>query len=787
MTHNLLPGALTSATSAEESRKAPESLRSGLSATPLLHKSEYVPLGSSPSREADKLVETSFAAAPVAEPTPKSEPGKTKLAHTKLQQTPDRTPTITCWQSATAQAESIEIAHDRPLGAAPTDPAHKRDTAVKTAEAPANPTNVVPAATATRSKAPANIIEQDTQRNHSTSTKSARPAMAKRGGFKGVLGKRAPKIANTVPALLFPTSPVQIDASLRVNEPQGTIPAEVRSPGQISNPNMPHKSLATMDVPTRVQSGKPLPLRSQEARSAEPISAPEQHASAGVPRGKPNLPTSSTDSTMPASVPATQVPAWTEEKLAQIKDQLGDSHKRPRGTARFSLVGMALASATGHRLQSVGVIKWVADNIPTYKFGEGDWENSLTALLSTGQSRAPNAGYWKQYEWTAGSGGIGTGCWWELLPGEVDEMWHWDAQRKQPIQPRRALSSGPTGISTRKDQPQDAVRSRKRKAKSQAASPVLHPADRIAKRKIGTELQSSLKSDCADTPLVERLSKLHDSVSFGETPTDGYTSSDEEPIMKKRRKLTPSALTTTLSSKSTPIPVELEIPMPHIIRPERPPRAVMIGVRATTEEKPAVVPGSAIVMRSTGPADLKPRPHSMSIQDVKKTPVLTPTAEEIGLANYIVQQAPRSDFSARSLFTEWPQYHPSHTSSSTTSSIRLTRKQLFGKPACYSRLGSSHRLAQPASPMKRATMSPEKRPKAIVDAQPDDPYPWEEDGTDDGGERREVESFEQLLGLSEDPVMKILWEGDLAFREEVRMESGRLARGQGVYVTGYSA
>nr|OQO26625.1 hypothetical protein B0A51_06687 [Rachicladosporium sp. CCFEE 5018] len=730
----------------------------GAITTPLLRKSGHVPVSSSPGKEADKLVETNFAAAPVVAPTPKSGTGKLNPTRKTLQQTPDKTPTLARQCGEIVQAGSVETAHDThpvPVEAAPKSPVRKKDTAMKTVDVPADPTHPPPAAANSRSK----VLD-------SVSTKSARPAMAKRGGFKAVLGKRAAKISTAVPGLSTPLSRVGGAISLNASIAQGTLPSEANRLDDMPDLDKPEQRLDAVDVPTKAQRGKTLPLRSHVVSSADLLPASEDPRSAGVPQSKPALPTSSDDCTASASSPATQTPAWTEEDLARIKDQLGDSHKRPRRTARFPLVGMALASATGYRLQSVGVNKWVADNIPTYKLGEGDWENSLTALLSTGQSRGPNIGYWRQYEWTVGSGGIGTGCWWELLPGKVDEMWHWDTQRKQPIQPRRALSSGPTGISTRKEQPQHTVRSRKRKIGSQAAS--------------------SLESSRADTPLAEKLSKLYGSLSTRDTPLTGYTSSEEEPIVKKRRKLTPSASTTTLSSKSTPVPAKTKIPM-LVIKPERPPRANMIERKATTSEKPAVVPDSATVRQSTGPADMKPRPHLVFIQDGKKKPVLATTAEETGLATYIAQQGPQLDFSARSLFTEWPEYHPCHASSSTTPSTRLTRKQLCGKPACYSRLEPFHLPVQAASPVKRSTVSPEKRPRAIVDAQPDDPYPWEEDGTDDGGERREVASFEQLLGLSEDPVMKILYEGDLAFKEEVRMESGRLARGLGVYVTGYGA
>ncbi|OQO02998.1 hypothetical protein B0A48_11282 [Cryoendolithus antarcticus] len=712
-----------------------------------------------------------FAAAPIAAPTPKSWTGKLNLTRKKLQQTPDRTPTLARQHGKIVQAGSVEIAHDTylvPMEAASKSPVRKKGTAVKTVDAPADSTYVSPAAANSCSKVPDSAMEYGTRHPDSVDTKSARPAMAKRGGFKGVLGKRAAKISTAVPRLSAPPSRVGGAVSLNTSISQGTLSSGADNPDEMPDLDKPEQRLDAVDVPTKTQRGKPLPLRSHVVSSADLLPATEDPTSAEVPRSKPTLPSMNNDSTIPASVSATQAPAWTEEELARIKDQLGDSHKRPRRTARFPLVGMALASATRHRLQSIGVNKWVADNIPTYKLGEGDWENSLTALLSTGQSRGPNLGYWRQHEWTVGSGGIGTGCWWELLPGKIDEMWQWDAQRKQPIQPRRALSSGPTGISTRKELLQHTVRNRKRKISSQAAS--------------------SLGSSCADTPLAERLSTPRESVSTRETPSGDQTSSEEEPIMMKRRKLTPSASTTTLSSKTTPIlvPPETKTPM-LVIKPERPPRANMIGTKAANGERPAVVPDSATVRWSTRPVDIKPRPLSVSMQDVKKKPVLAPNAEEIGLATYIAQKAPQLDFSARSLFSEWPEYHPSYVSNSTTSSIRLTRKQLFRKPACYSRLEPFDLPAKAESPVKRATVSPEKRPRAIVDAQPDDPYPWEEEGTDDGGERREVESFEQLLGLSEDPVMKILCEGDLAFREEVRMESGRLARGQGVYMTGYGA
>jgi hypothetical protein len=66
----------------------------------------------------------------------------------------------------------------------------------------------------------------------------------------------------------------------------------------------------------------------------------------------------------------------------------------------------------------------------------------------------------------------------------------------------------------------------------------------------------------------------------------------------------------------------------------------------------------------------------------------------------------------------------------------------------------------------------------MVDARPDEPYPWE--NPDNDPTRKEYTSLEELFDFP-DNTIPIISEGQLAYRDGTRTDDGRLPRAREVF------
>lgn len=128
----------------------------------------------------------------------------------------------------------------------------------------------------------------------------------------------------------------------------------------------------------------------------------------------------------------------TNEKLARVKAEVGDSFGRPVGAAH-KLVGMAFMSVPNQAMQARNIFDWIAENIPGFSIGQGNWESIITAHLSAKRCTSEKPGYWTATKWQEGDGGKGRGYRYKLMPGVADTLWQWDEVLKEPSSPQRPV------------------------------------------------------------------------------------------------------------------------------------------------------------------------------------------------------------------------------------------------------------------------------------------------------------------------------------------------------------
>jgi hypothetical protein len=493
-------------------------------------------------------------------------------------------------------------------------------------------------------------------------------------------------------------------------------------------------------------------------------------------------PSADDDEASPAT--ATLYSDWSDEKLQRMIAELGDSFKRPVGS-RMKLVGMAMCSSRDYRLQTVEVYRWVAANFPMYKRKQGNWENMLAAQMTQGKDTDNGTGHWHMVEWKEGDGGKGTGAWYELLPHRKDEMWRWDPVLKEPVAPQRSPQHGKDGSLK--------VKKVRRKGSSglmiltQGASanstPISTPSRKVS-RKTASSYGGGLRQQMAAGRRASGLSTPldpDDAMDIDDTPADGPevglgagkhkpragpqrniasngddSSSDEEPIANMRRKA-PS-----LQPRLTP--TAFMQPRPHRGRDETP--------RANTAEDAKAAPETLALTQSRSPR--------------------MDEATRRSLAQLLKLEALNLDYTAPSLFDEWPEQHPDtmftteieREAKQAEIRNRPTRKQLFGKPASHSRVHLPEPAILDESPVKRNFLSPEKRSRAIVDARPDDPYEWESSSFDPT--RKKFSKLDEFFDMPGEPI-PIMSKGHLAFRDGTRTEYGRLPRAKAVFKAGFDA
>lgn len=159
-------------------------------------------------------------------------------------------------------------------------------------------------------------------------------------------------------------------------------------------------------------------------------------------------------------------------------------------------------------------------------------------------------------------------------------------------------------------------------------------------------------------------------------------------------------------------------------------------------------------------------------------------AADTSLVQLLKLDAEDIDYSAKSLFEEWPQCHHTNQVDRQAKMIEIkqrpSRKLMFGKPAMYSRLAGNE-----------SPKPPQARPCARADAG-EDPSLKRNRFT-----RRAIDvvcfpkeaglvyydTLEEFFGMPNSPV-PMIYNGQLAYRQGTRDDKGKLRRAQAHYSTG---
>ena len=146
--------------------------------------------------------------------------------------------------------------------------------------------------------------------------------------------------------------------------------------------------------------------------------------------------------------------------------------------------------------------------------------------------------------------------------------------------------------------------------------------------------------------------------------------------------------------------------------------------------------------------------------------------------------ADAADYSARSLFDEWPEYDPKNGFDKAVKlaeiKMRPSRKEMFGKPAMYSRLASNESakpLRDPgvsaASSLRGSAERINKPARRVPDS---DAFSLEENV-------HHCDTLEEFFGLPDNPI-PFIDKGQLVYRDGTRGEDGVLPRVKYKYPTG---
>lgn len=430
---------------------------------------------------------------------------------------------------------------------------------------------------------------------------------------------------------------------------------------------------------------------------------------------------------------------------ARSSSDLGDSNARPVGTYK-TLIGMALLSQKGVPMMSKEIVQWVADNIPGYvRDKNGNWENGLKATVTMHQEGNPskNKPLWKPQDKTVPP------FYWTLLPGVEKHLMRWDPERKQavpavresPFSTRHEVAIGTADVDS-PSKPEDAMslvstnygRERERPFKKRKTAHETAPAIVGQPSCIQRPKSRPTRADQAPVSVTRGLS------------VESMPLSGRRPLVSKRPN-TPSA----------PTPVATTIS----------------GDNSMALDQPILDRGLSTAKR--------PVPHTTTVTTAPCTSLQRD--EHDSIAQSIKDEAETLDFTAMSLFEEWPEYDPGNAFDRAAKlheiKQRPNRKQRMRQGQdpwsawTPNRLSNSETSGQTSASFARQYRSPRKQ---IIGIDPDN---------FDASDVTPCETIEELFGVPPDPIA-IMSEGQIAFRDGTRNEDGSLPRAREIFKTGYA-
>lgn len=514
---------------------------------------------------------------------------------------------------------------------------------------------------------------------------------------------------------------------------------------------------------------------------------------------------------LPAIPPTQDAGALPTDKLERIRTLLGDSFDRPKGS-RAILVGMALCSAPGNRLQAKSITHWIGDNIPTYRHGEGNWYARIVSQLSQGRVTESGHGlrYWRDGGWDPGEEELPGRRWYQLLPEREEMMWKWCPVLKEPLAPKQHnIVKAAKANKKRRTAPEtQTVLPSGEKLLDERAKLERHALGPMASDASGHNIQhdahSKWRGSGQQIPTVSKMQAGPEEIS-AQTTTTGVV--DQNPSVTFRadvREYTPNKGDITSDDE----------PLSHMRQRSGGPRPIQspsdivqqdTPINTEMEELPDAESDTSVVDTATQAEDINGhgRTEAPEANDKQERPGLVKLfVPSLRLSlmhdNCLESYSPwvshnlpvrneglginlaTTDYSVTSFFDEWPEYRSvnSFDKQEKLEEIRTrpTRKQMFGKQASHSRLRPQGTVFVP--PIIPNNVSPVKRSRPFVDATVHDPYPWE--NPDVYPTRKEYKTLEDFFDLPPNCI-PIISDGQLAYRDGTRTDDGRLPRAREVF------
>ncbi|KAK6422909.1 hypothetical protein LTR81_004467 [Elasticomyces elasticus] len=492
------------------------------------------------------------------------------------------------------------------------------------------------------------------------------------------------------------------------------------------------------------------------------------------------------------------------------------------------LICFALCEAPGHRLQVRNIIGWIAGNVPGYLLDGDPWTNRIYMTLSANCDKGKYL-FMKQEAHEDDEGVDGTGNWWKLKDKMLEKSQRWDPVLKEPVSPPRwgtrkkkdvvKKNVAPEEEAQLLDKPGPAVdtiasfegesadeaddappirprrpgRAERDKTSSTGAAaeePTMVQPVKRASKSAPSHLAGKFakRRRESDRMTVDHAVPDKEGAASGKPTSDrhemDFPSSDEEPLAKKVQRSKPvlrfpppaAAMMSATTTFDTMADVEMEEAAKELRQSPEP-------MESDKADEAIDTP----FFRS--PRDTTKR---QSAEDDQKTLHLQTNGSQSTPFERMKREFNNIEYTALSLYAEWPEHAPENAIDEEEKAEEIrkrpTRKQMFGRPATYSRLASNLTKSTPsATPgtsfaksdtataaddsddnaTQRRTRSPRKKDYAAL--------PALEQSV------KECATLDEFLGKPANPMM-CWYKGQLAYRDGTRDRQGRLPRGKEYYV-----
>ncbi|RMX78211.1 hypothetical protein D0869_09265 [Hortaea werneckii] len=442
----------------------------------------------------------------------------------------------------------------------------------------------------------------------------------------------------------------------------------------------------------------------------------------------------------------------------------GNSHARAKGSY-IRLIGMALCDAPNHRMQLRGIAAWIAEKIPSYELGVGNWEHGLKVTLGA-HVGVKGKMMFKAVDFKPGvdDDRHGSKEWYQMHETVASTHERWDPDLKQAVSPAFASPKEATEV-VGASQQEEASAHKHGMGNDDApddhhygkASPAGATEDRLGQAQAAKFLKGPTGSQ-QGYPSVTDFSNSSKHVDVDESAANKNTKavedSEDEPLNAVRRRYAA-------------------------------PEARMKAPEHVGKEQGFPRPNQQLSTPMIAPEEADCDAGTLPTTNTWRSPTRGAADDDRSLFEPTTQGEQDVTHTALSLFDEWPEYHPAgqidREAKIAEIKRRPSRKAMSGKPALYSRLGgheasqsghSKHQIGNLSTeePCEKQGLPARKFAHSI------DPFPVEPNVV-------YYDTLEEFFGLPQH-LSPVMYNGQLAYRDGTKDHSSRVRKAQAYFPTG---